>query len=263
MESNQKILLVTGSNKGIGYALIEGLLKEKSNLRIILTSRNENLGQTALKSLISKYPNSKSQLFYHQLDITKNESIKEILKWIKSTFGKIDYLCNNAGVYKNPKKEVIETNIFGTINLTEELLKEDLINKNGKIINTGSELGSSYSVVGKNSNDYKNAKTVSDLINLTNKYLNNEINGSPYAVSKLTLHVYSKILGNRKDIVEKNIGAYSMAPGWCRTDMGGSGAPYSAEHGAETDIYIIKLPDKIDPKYQGKYFIDCKVTDLF
>ena len=37
MDSNQKILLVTGSNKGIGYVLIELLLKEKSHLRIILT----------------------------------------------------------------------------------------------------------------------------------------------------------------------------------------------------------------------------------
>ena len=263
MESNKKILLVTGSNKGIGYALIEGLLKEKSELRIILSSRNENLGESALKSLISKYPNSKSQLFYHQLDITKKESISELIKWIKLKFGKIDYLCNNAGVYKNPKKEVIETNVFGTINLTEELLKEDLINKNGKIINTGSELGSSYSVVGKNSNDYKNAKNVNDLINLTNKYLRNEISGSPYSVSKLTIHVYMKILGSRKDIVDKNISTYSIDPGWCRTDMGGSGAPYSVEHGAATNIYLIKLPDKIDPRYQGKHFRDSKVTNLF
>ena len=263
MDSNQKILLVTGSNKGIGYTLIELLLKEKSHLRIILTSRNENLGESALKSLISKYPDSKSQLFYHQLDITKKESREEISKWIKLKFGKIDYLCNNAGVYNISKKEIIETNIFGTINLTEELLKEDLINKNGKIINAGSTLGSSYSVVEKNSDDYKNAKTVLDLINLTNKYLNNEINGSPYGVSKLTLHIYSKILGNRNDIIEKNIGCYSMTPGWCRTDMGGSDATHSPEHGAETYIYIIKLPDIIDYKYQGKYFKDCKVTDLF
>ena len=42
MDSSQKILLVTGSNKGIGYAILEGLLKEKSQLRMILTSRNEN-----------------------------------------------------------------------------------------------------------------------------------------------------------------------------------------------------------------------------
>ena len=40
--------------------------------------------------------------------------------------------------------------------------------------------GSSYWVIEKNSDDYKNAKTVLDLINLTNKYLNNEISGSPY-----------------------------------------------------------------------------------
>ena len=101
------------------------------------------------------------------------------------------------------------------------------------------------------------------MINITNQYLNNVISGSPYSVSKLTIHVYSKILGSRKDIVEKNIGVYSMDPGWCRTDMGGFGAPHSIEHGAETDIYLIKLPDGIDPKYQGKLFRDCKVTNLF
>lgn len=263
MNSNQKILLVTGGNKGIGYAIFEGLLKEKSQLKMILTSRNVKLGESALKKLISKYPESKNQLYYHQLDISNENSIKELSKWIKETFGKIDYLCNNAGLYNNPKRDVIETNVFGTFNLTEELLKNDLINKNGKIISTGSGLGASYSVVGKNANDYKNAKTINDLINLTNQYLNDNISGSPYSVSKLTIHVYSKILGNRKDIVEKNIGVYSMDPGWCKTDMGGSGAPYSIEHGAETDIYLIKLPDGIDPKYQGKHFKDCHVTNLF
>ena len=263
MDLAQKILLVTGSNKGIGYAILEGLLKEKSKLRMILTSRNENQGQTSLNNLITKYPEAKSQLYYHQLDISKKESRENLAKWIKETFGKIDYLCNNAGVYTNPKKELIEINVFGTLNLTEELLKEDLINKNGKIISTGSDMGNSYSTVGKHANDYKNAKSYDDLINLTNKYLKNEINGSPYSVSKLTIHVYMKILGSRKDIVDKNISTYSMDPGWCRTDMGGSGAPYSVEHGAETDIYLIKLPDGIDPRYQGKHFRDSKVTDLF
>ena len=263
MDSNEKILLVTGSNKGIGYAIFEGLLKEKSKLKMILTSRNESLGESALKKLISKYPQNKEQLYYHQLDISNEQSRKELSNWIKKTFGKIDYLCNNAGVYNTPKKNVVDVNIFGTINITEELLKEDLINKNGKIINTGSSMGDSYSVVGNHGNDYKNAKTVSDIINLTNKYLNNEISGSPYSVSKLTIHVYSKILGNRKDIIEKNIGVYSMDPGWCRTDMGGYGAPHSIEHGAETDIYLINLPDGIDPKYQGKHFKDCRVTNLF
>ena len=79
MDINHKILLVTGSNKGIGYAILEGLLKEKSKLRMILTSRNENQGQTSLNNLITKYPEAKSQLFYHQLDISKKESREELL----------------------------------------------------------------------------------------------------------------------------------------------------------------------------------------
>ena len=37
MDSNQKILLVTGSNKGIGFAILDGLLKEKTKLKLILT----------------------------------------------------------------------------------------------------------------------------------------------------------------------------------------------------------------------------------
>ena len=99
MDSKEKILLVTGSNKGIGYAIFEGLLKEKSKLKMILTSRNEQLGKSAFNKLISQYPGSKNQLYYHQLDISKEKSRKEIYKWIKQTFGKIDYLCNNAGLY--------------------------------------------------------------------------------------------------------------------------------------------------------------------
>ena len=39
MSSDRKIVLVTGSNKGIGYGIIETLLEKKSHFRIILTSR--------------------------------------------------------------------------------------------------------------------------------------------------------------------------------------------------------------------------------
>ena len=42
--TSRKIVLVTGSNKGIGYGIIESLLEKKSNLRIILTSRLSPIG---------------------------------------------------------------------------------------------------------------------------------------------------------------------------------------------------------------------------
>ena len=52
MSCDRKIVLVTGSNKGIGYGIIETLLEKKSNLKIILTSRNEDLGKILQEIII-------------------------------------------------------------------------------------------------------------------------------------------------------------------------------------------------------------------
>ena len=41
MDKNNKIILVTGSNRWIGYGIIEGLLEKKHNFSYILTSRSE------------------------------------------------------------------------------------------------------------------------------------------------------------------------------------------------------------------------------
>ena len=71
-----KVVLVTGSNKGIGFGIIETLLEKKSKLKVILSSRNEELGKKSFEVLLSKYPESKDNFYCHQLDITKEESIK-------------------------------------------------------------------------------------------------------------------------------------------------------------------------------------------
>ena len=78
MASNKKIVLVTGSNKGISYGIIEMLLEKKSNLRIILTSRNEDLGKKSFNKLLNRFPYFRDSFYYHQLDITNKESITKI-----------------------------------------------------------------------------------------------------------------------------------------------------------------------------------------
>ena len=253
MNASNKYILITGCNKGIGYTLVETIIKQKLALNIIFTSRNEKLGLSSLNTLLSKYPYFKSQIIYHQLDITNKESIISIINWIKSKINKIDILFNNAGVYNCPREDVIKTNVFGTFDITEMFLQNNIINNNGKIISVGSGMGS-FSSSGNHRNEFKNANTVNDLRNLANRYLKENWGGGAYSISKLLIHLFAKVLAETQEIRTKNIGVYSMDPGWCRTDMGGSGAPLPPEHGAEIGLFLIKLQDGIIPKLQGKYF---------
>ena len=279
MSSYSKIVLVTGSNKGIGYGIIETLLEKKSNLRIILTSRNESLGQNSFNKLLKQFPYSKNYFFYHQLDITNKESISNLISWIKKEFGKIDYLVNNAGLGTHGVTTdlklhfaVLEVNVFGTINFTEEMIKNDMINKKGKIILVGSMMGNLNRLNSdKLKNDFKNAKTTQELINLGQSFKNSYINDTvekdgwcknSYCVSKMIVNTYSRILSYRPEIEKNDISVYSAHPGWVKTDMTGPEAPLTIKEGAENEVFLIELPDGINKEYQGKYFDRFRVASF-
>ena len=271
MASNKKIVLVTGSNKGIGYGIIEILLQKKSNLRIILTSRNEDLGKKSFNKSLTKYPYSKDYFYYHQLDITNKESISNLISWIRRYFGKIDYLVNNAGFGPHASRteisihmSVLEINVFGTINFTEEMIKNNMINYRGKIIVVGS-LGGCLHFLNSNKlkNDFKNAKTTQDLLNLAQSFKNSFLRGTEqkegwcsksYYVSKMIINSYPRILSYRREIEQNDISVYAIHPGWVRTEMGGSYAPLTIRQGAECEVFLIELPDGINREYQGKFF---------
>ena len=88
---------MTGSNKGIGYAIVRGLCKQFKG-DVVLTARNEDLGKKAVQSLNEEGLSPK----FHQLDITDQASIGRFGDFIKNTYGGLDVLVNNAGIaYKN------------------------------------------------------------------------------------------------------------------------------------------------------------------
>ena len=277
--SLKKIVLITGSNKGIGYGIIEALLKKKSNLRIILTSKNESLGIKSYNQLLQKYPSSKNDFFYHQLDITKEDSILNLISWIKQEFGKIDYLVNNAGLGThgnyydiNIHNAVLEVNVFGTINFTETMIKNDIINKKGKIILVGSMMGNlNYLKSSKLKSDFKKAKTYEELLNLTlafkTSYKNKTIDKdgwciNSYSVSKMVVNTYARVLSLRNEIENNDISVYAAHPGWVKTDMTGPEAPLTIEQGTVNEIFLLELPDGINKNYQGKYFDSCRVGNF-
>ena len=277
--SSKKIVLITGSNKGIGYGIIEALLKKKSKLRIVLTSRNESFGLASYNQLLQKYPFSKNDFFYHQLDITKAQSISNIISWIKKEFGKIDYLVDNAGLGShgnyhdiNTHNSILEVNVFATINFTEEMLKNEMINKKGKIILLGSMMGNLNSLnSSKLKKEFKNAKTYQDLFNLTNAFKTSFKNKTidqdgwcinTYSVSKMVVNTYARVLSLRSEIENNDISVYAAHPGWVKTDMGGPSAPLTIEQGTVNEIFLLELPDGINKNYQGKYFDNCRVASF-
>ena len=276
---SQKVILITGSNKGIGYGIIETLLEKKSKLVIILSARNEELGKKSYELLSSKYPDSKDKFYFHQLDITKEDSINNFCNWVKEKFGKLDYLVNNAGVATHGDlfnidvcNSTFEVNVYGTINFTEYILKNNMINKSGKIIMVGSIAGSLNKLKNEElKNGFKKATTYKELLDMGELFKKSVINDSvekdgwcknTYAVSKMIVNSYARVLALRDEIKNNDISVYSAHPGWVKTDMAGPKAPLSIKEGAETEVFLIELPDGINPEYQGKYFDKCKVSSF-
>ncbi|KAL8106765.1 hypothetical protein AgCh_023510 [Apium graveolens] len=89
--SKKRCALVTGGNKGIGFEICRKLAEHE--IRVILTSRNEKNGIEAVEKLkLSGF----TDVVFHQLDLKDPASIAAVAKYVKSNFGKLDILVNNA-----------------------------------------------------------------------------------------------------------------------------------------------------------------------
>lgn len=92
---SKKVAVVTGANKGIGLAIVQGLCKAGYAGDIILTARNEKLGQETLKKVKSEGHNN---VLFHRLDICDQSSAEELRKFLEKNYGGLDVLINNAGI---------------------------------------------------------------------------------------------------------------------------------------------------------------------
>ena len=273
----RKIVLITGASRGIGYCLVEKILANKKNLRIIMTCRDDEKGQQLYKELCEKYPEDVERFFYHQLDITDEASIIALIDFIKKSFKKFDYLVNNAGyssIGRDFNEQVCEdtfkVNFNGTINFTEKLF--GTFNKNGKIIFVTSKSGTLSKLKNENLiSKFKNAKNVDDVLKLSEKFKKTipeektEADGwykNCFAMSKLFLNFYAKLIIKKREVSRESISVYAMHPGWCKTDMGGQYAPLEVGEGADRILFLLELPDTVNKDYQGKFFDENKVVAL-
>ena len=92
--ASRRVAVVTGSNKGIGLAIVRSLCK-KFDGDVVLTSRDEGRGNEAVAELKEK---EGLNPVYHQLDITSRDSIEGLVAFIRDKYSGLDILINNAAI---------------------------------------------------------------------------------------------------------------------------------------------------------------------
>jgi len=221
----KKIILVTGSNKGIGYEMVRQLAK--LGHQVILTARDEAKGSEAQKKLKGE----NLSVHFLVLDITNEASLQQAATKVKSEFGKLDALINNAAIslrgdhslLQNDSaitEQIINTNALAQLAVTRAF--QSLIPNGGRIIMISSGGGSMSDPVG---------------------------GWSPaYCVSKSFLGAITRHLAY--ELSSRKISVNALDPGWVKTDMGGRSAPGSVEEGADTPVWLATT-DKIAT---GKFF---------
>ena len=93
---SETIVLITGSNQGLGYEVVKKLAAENESYRILLCSRNLQNGQEAAAEVTSLGKNTSIDVI--QLDVTSDDSIGEAVKKVEQKCGRVDVLFNNAGI---------------------------------------------------------------------------------------------------------------------------------------------------------------------
>jgi len=139
----QKIAVVTGANRGIGFEICRQLAH--LGIKVVLTARDEEKGREAARTL----QNEGLDVVFYLLDVTKEESIQRLAEWVEQTFSKVDILVNNAGIIVDRGctalqadigkiKETMETNVYGPLQLCKSLVPIMRKNDFGRIVNVSS-----------------------------------------------------------------------------------------------------------------------------
>lgn len=100
--SNVPVAVVTGSNKGIGFAIVRALCKQFAG-DVYLTARDPGRGQEA----VAKLQEEGLHALFHQLDIDDLQSIRALRDFLKEKYGGLNVLVNNAGIAFKGRKQTV------------------------------------------------------------------------------------------------------------------------------------------------------------
>jgi len=173
------------------------------------------------------------------IDVDSPASVREAAKLVEREHGRIDILINNAGILPEATapdvdrpldlgmvRETFETNLFGTISVTNEFLPLLRRSASGRIVNVSSTMGS-----------------LTDQTDPSSPYYGLLV--PAYQMSKAALNGFTIALS--KALTDTSIKVNSVCPGWVQTDLGGpenrAAAPTTADEAAQIVVDMASIPD--------------------
>ena len=225
----QQIALVSGANRGLGLAVARQL--GATGMTVLLGSRELALGQRAARQLAKEG----ADVTAVQLDVTSQDDVDAVTRFIEATYGRLDVLVNNAGAHYDvgelpstvsldTVRAALETNLLGAWRLTESLVPLMQRHGFGRVVNVSSGCAS---------------------IDIDSETC------PAYRVSKAALNAYTRALAT--ELTGSGILVNAVCPGWTDTEMGGSGGRAVAAS-AEGVAWAACFPGNISTT--GRFFRD-------
>ncbi len=213
---NDKVVVVTGSSRGIGKAIAKEFAK--NGYSVVLNARDEEELRQASKEIEDETKqndnNNNSKIAIVVGDISQEQTAKSLIEEAIKRFGRLDVLVNNAGISGTSKKiselttgdweKVIDINLKGAFICTRDALKHMLQN-NSKNSQSNSDVknndSGNYSII--------NISSVHESIP--------QPESTPYAASKGGMMMLTKTVA--LEVADKGIRVNGIAPGAIATDM--------------------------------------------
>jgi NAD(P)-dependent dehydrogenase (short-subunit alcohol dehydrogenase family) len=233
----QRIALVTGANKGIGFEVARQLSRE--GLHVFLGARDEKAGKMAAEKLnkeaaafaSDRVTRHTSLVTFVRIDISDLKSIRAAAEEFGKQTDRLDALVNNAGIALDDDKDVLEitpetvettlrTNTLGALLVSQAFVPFLKKSEAPRIVNVSSGGG---------------------------QLVDGADGWSPaYCISKTALNGVTSQLA----AALPNFAVNSVCPGWVRTDMGGSNATRSVAEGASGIVWLAcEAPQSLTGKF--------------